>query len=943
VQIWSPLIALLCPILCIAVQGNDGGGHFSSLLELDAIRDSSQNVRRVNNLDVLQLQEGGDAASKENEIAVCHMPLLLAFSRGGLPHNGLGSVESVAVLALAAQHLNTGNGTIVPEVQGLNQRCNVRFSLEVQDTQLDEAHSVDHVIRITDRTPVKERLPCAFLGAGRSAVSQPTSIITGLRGYPQLSPISTSADLDAVSKYPLFGRTIPSDDGTAHALVAHLYHDLGVRHLGVLHLDDSYGNAYAAGIHLAADAIAPGQIRVRTVGIPVNLSPEQAAGAIADLKATQYKYFFGVFFSSHFDTVMTEAVRQGIAGTGVHNWIFSDSAGGALTRRQQPEEVGSPLALAIRGSGLISASGGKAGFETFDKLAEALVSTRNPVDKAYIESKMREYVYPNLTMGAEIPFLSDDSFGTSLGILAPFVYDAAIKIGLAACSAAADAKEEVAEYFNGKRHFEAMLNKDKSGFRGATGEVIFNNITGTRDPESAFFTILNIVEDEASPVQDGLVQFKSVESRIYRDGSWEKLTPYIFNDGSEAIPADLPMLTTDHNHLNNALRITGLIMFALVALLSIGFASWTVLKRTTYVIKVSQPFFLLIICFGTLILGSAIVPLSIDKGIASQAASDGACQAIPWCISIGFVVTFSALFTKTHRINKLFNSPGFKRLKVTAFDVAKPMIALVGINVLILSLWTALDPLKMEMNIIAEDPFSRPVETYSHCGSNQPLPYLLSLAIVNLGAVVISVYQAYNARKISTEFSESKYIFRALTLVVLVCFIGIPVLIIASENTDAFFFVLSGIIFTICCAVLLLIFVPKIINRNYKRKRTIVSESMGRNSTEFGRHSSYLNNRDSGAFSVQESSGEVEDDCAGPKILHSPNRREVLEKKVKALKEENKTLKKRIKTLELKDCNEAFAAEYNDSALRSSTPKVQIEEEKTAEELEAQTNEGKAN
>jgi len=94
---------------------------------------------------------------------------------------------------------------------------------------------------------------------------------------------------------------------------------------------------------------------------------------------------------------------------------------------------------------------------------------------------------------------------------------------------------------------------------------------------------------------------------------------------------------------------------------------------------------------------------------------------------------------------------------------------------------------------------------------------------------------------------------------------------------------------------------------------------------------------------VQESSGEVEDDCAGPKILHSPNRQEVLEKKVKALKEENKTLKKRIKTLELKDCNEAFAAEYNDSALRSSTPKVQIEEEKTAEELEAQTNEGKAN
>eukprot|EP00957_Ditylum_brightwellii_P009224 698163-Ditylum_brightwellii.AAC.1 len=55
---------------------------------------------------------------------------------------------------------------------------------------------------------------------------------------------------------------------------------------------------------------------------------------------------------------------------------------------------------------------------------------------------------------------------------------------------------------------------------------------------------------------------------------------------------------------------------------------------------------------------------------------------------------------------------------------------------------------------------------------------------------------------------------------------GIPIVIVVTGTPDALYFVLSAIIFVMCCAILLLIFVPKIIaSRNdgieqAKRERT---------------------------------------------------------------------------------------------------------------------------
>ena len=237
----------------------------TSLPELEGLRSAnSDRISRRGNVDVISLapateNDGAGADSNSTstegeEIALCHLPFIFPFSAGDrAPWNAIAAYEGAFAIALAAQHLNTGDGSIVPEVGGLSDRCNIRFTTEMQDTELQESIAVDQTIDLTDRSTADgERLPCAILGAARSAVSIPTSIISGLRGYPQFSPISTSAALDDTAQYPLFGRTIPSDDGTAVPFVLYMRNVLNVKYLGVLNVDDAYGRAFATGIQVAA-------------------------------------------------------------------------------------------------------------------------------------------------------------------------------------------------------------------------------------------------------------------------------------------------------------------------------------------------------------------------------------------------------------------------------------------------------------------------------------------------------------------------------------------------------------------------------------------------------------------------------------------------------------------------------------------------------------------
>jgi Receptor family ligand binding region len=537
------------------MAGSNSSGILDSLRLYDAARLNAMEVTRHegSNIDHVVTSEG-------EEFPLCHLSGLVPFTYGDFVPQMVG-FEAAATIALAAQHLNTGDGSIVPEVAGLDKRCKVRFTVEFADTQFSEGAALNHVITQTKREvgSLSEQNPCAFIGAYRSAVSIPTSIVTGLLGYPQISAASTSAELDDKSLFPLFGRTLPSDAGNSVPIVKFMHDILNINHLAVVNVNDSFGNNFIEGLRNAAAIHAPGMKIIQT---PLDEEQGSIKDAVASLKATGFRFIFCLVFTpTTHDALLTEGFEQGIAGTGHHNWIFADSFSGTLGDRTFKK--GSPLHLAYRGSSVIEVSGGVPGIPRFDSFEAKLSELRNPADLAYLGPRFP--VYDDPRYGTDIPFVGSDSFlSTVKDSYAPFHYEAAISLGLAACSAYEDNAS-----FSGQEHFERLKELD---FTGISGNVVFDPITGTREPSSAIYKVTNqVVQD----VDQDNIAFKPVVTNIFQGDAWDEVVPYLFNDGTATLPND-----TDPSPPESSGPSLGIVIGASVAsVVILGLVLWICYER----------------------------------------------------------------------------------------------------------------------------------------------------------------------------------------------------------------------------------------------------------------------------------------------------------------------------------------------------------------------------
>ena len=235
------------------------------------------------------------------------------------------------------------------------------------------------------------------------------------------------------------------------------------------------------------------------------------------------------------------------------------------------------------------------------------------------------------------------------------------------------------------------------------------------------------------------------------------------------------------------------------------------------------------LCVGTVIMASSIIPLSLQEPVA-QEGLDIACMAMPWLYTIGFSTAFSALFSKTWRINKVVrNSVELQRVRVQARDVIWPFVLLTTTNMIILTTWTAIAPLQWTRSFLPTiDQYGRGLETYGTCSfaSEKSRVFLLLLATINGMVVVFANYQSFIGRNNPSDFNESKYV--ALSMASLLeCFlIGGPLLVILGENPEADFCIKAILIFVSCCSMLLPIFIPKLATRRGSIDMSDIRRSM---------------------------------------------------------------------------------------------------------------------
>ena len=291
-------------------------------------------------------------------------------------------------------------------------------------------------------------------------------------------------------------------------------------------------------------------------------------------------------------------------------------------------------------------------------------------------------------------------------------------------------------------------------------------------------------------------------------------------------PNELPVLVVDQNYLGN-LTIFGYILFAIMTTSAWAFIGWNLCYAKTRIVKAAQPIFLVLLAIGVLLMGAAIIPLSIDDQKYSLQANDIACNATPWLFSVGFTIAFSALFSKLYRIRVIVqSSQQFSRVTVTARDVMIPFLVLLALNLIVLICWAILDPLHYERkDNQGTDPWQRVISAYGSCySSTDSQLYLGLLTAINLCALAFANIQAYRARHIRTEFSESKYIGYSLVIMTEAVLIGVPIILLLQDRPQVRYVVRVMLIFVIGMSTLCCIFLPKVFKPKYQRNESNLSQ-----------------------------------------------------------------------------------------------------------------------
>lgn len=321
----------------------------------------------------------------------------------------------------------------------------------------------------------------------------------------------------------------------------------------------------------------------------------------------------------------------------------------------------------------------------------------------------------------------------------------------------------------------------------------------------------------------------------------------------------------DRNLIGKSVRYTAFGLCGFVLLCAVACAMWTIKEWRSHhnfkhgsgnqsdtstslaewrnrgrVVRASQPYLLLSVCLGIIIMCCTIAPLSVDDSWADLSWCDLSCQLAPWVYFTGFTLFFTPLFSKNYRNYMILDNPElYTRLKVPKEDFGMIFVGLYSLNAGILLAWTILSPLKWERKLVnsKSTPTSDNLnilmeETYGVCtGDNLGMTFAIALFFINFVALLLSLYISYRCSKIKLEYEENKWIMLTMIGFIQIWAVCAPLFVLFFNNslTRAYFILQMGVIITTCGSALVLIFIPKVLYTNEVRRAA--TSTVGINST----------------------------------------------------------------------------------------------------------------
>mmetsp|Transcript_18732 Transcript_18732/g.43366 ORF Transcript_18732/g.43366 Transcript_18732/m.43366 type:complete len:975 (-) Transcript_18732:205-3129(-) len=821
-------------------------------------------------------------------------------------------------IELAIRHLNDGDGSIVSELPSLRKTCPISFSTIFADSHRNPNHGfavIDRLTRPNSNTTVDDKpfVPCAVVGAVDSRVTRATALVTGLRGIPQISMASTSNDLNDAQEYSLFGRTIPDHGFESEAFVRFLHDTLEIRNFFVIFKSAPYTRSIVTELQDAIRKLgwAPGQRNEdeneNTMYMLTHMyefdDDEILKDAVEALKQSQYRFVLALPVGDDiYDKLMTIAYEEGVAGNGEYHWWFFEGVRVALRNNREFEYPGdSILVEAYEGAGHIEPTidTERSKFAEFERqsldLQRQLYLEYGGEDAEPTNSNSNGRLVTGWRELIERKNESDWWVGISYS---GYGYDAMVLLAMSACHELAEStgppgnNDNELPYLSGNDLFNRTLS---TNFTGVTGDVVLDSTSGSRKGDTIEYTITNWrASSDGNDTNSSIVMFEPTVTHTYLPPpteDWNSLQPFYYNGGQTVLgpDPDLPRVEVTHTVAHRWVIYLAWILAITILSATLGFSIWTCRNSKARVVRASQPAFLYLLNVGVAFMGLSIIPISLEH--IGTAQTNAYCISFLWLFFTGFGITFSALFAKTRRINKIIQSAkSFRRITLSVRETIFPVAFVFAYNVIVLIFMTIYGQPVHEKSDLKLDIFDRPIETKTQCTYKKTSPFIYALIIGNMAMVGFAIFQAWVARHLSTEFAESKNIMYALLISFIVTIVVIPVSLLTEENPTVDTFVTVLMTFVISSDALLFIFLPKV-QMVYKLQQEGTSSKL---------HFS--------GFSVRTgSSGTTSGSADGDRILTTKPSVELtveiksLQRNLKSLKRKERSFEENEKTLQQKN------------------------------------------
>ena len=267
-------------------------------------------------------------------------------------------------------------------------------------------------------------------------------------------------------------------------------------------------------------------------------------------------------------------------------------------------------------------------------------------------------------------------------------------------------------------------------------------------------------------------------------------------------------------------------MYSLLAFelfLFLALAIWVVYYRHRKLIRNSSPIFMLQVLFGAAIMACTTIPLAQQDDYLISGEStvadisipnpflNAACASQPILFSLGFFITFSALFLKSWRLIRIFNNKKLKNLFLHDRQLLVYQLIVITVVVVLNLIWVLQTPLVWQRFPVTFDSSTGLVTSsigicYSTVGIYPALPLMIGVLLV----LIIGNYLAYLGRRIPTEFNESRWTAMAMVMTLEAFVIGLPILILANDEPVPGFIIKAICSILVSGATVCLIFAPKV-------------------------------------------------------------------------------------------------------------------------------------